>query len=99
MPNSTPWKWRTRITLAALAVSAAVFALARVPNAPVPAPPPKPPAQARPDQVLHGGMALLPKNAAGARKALAAAFADLAVSGRRAYAEYRKAPPTEAALA
>jgi pimeloyl-ACP methyl ester carboxylesterase len=87
-----------------LSLSAAAFALAREPHVSVQAPPLSSPVPANlaPIQILHGGLVLLRKKAAdiaGSREALAAAFADLAVTGRRAHAEFRRSPPSEGSLA
>jgi pimeloyl-ACP methyl ester carboxylesterase len=87
-----------------LSLSAAAFALARASTVSLPGPPPSQPVPANGDPIgiLHGGLGLLHVKASDVvndRNALATAFADLAVSGSRAFAEFKKAPPAEPAVA
>jgi pimeloyl-ACP methyl ester carboxylesterase len=80
-----------------LALSAASFALAKLPDTGFPGEPPPAPAfppTAKPSVILHGGLSIAGKS----RAALAQAFADLSVSGRNAFAEFRRSPPAEAAI-
>jgi hypothetical protein len=82
-----------------LSLSAAAFALAGQPainlSGPPPAEPPFPPVNARPADILRGGIAIV----GGARAMLAQAFADFSVSGRAAYDEFRHSPPKAETIA